>query len=182
MRQLSQIEHTLESLNKQATQVDRTRGEHHQALFDERLFHGKARLLVPCVEEAQATLSSLTREQQTEKLTRQHAEFLTQRLVAQIEAIQRELSTLSIRKKEPKHRHYFRKSIHRLYQDLAQHQEWERRLKEMVRAQELAVSQASFSQQAQAQQTLIKTEQRLKRCQDSKLKLEKQITFREKSK
>ena len=181
MRQLSQINSTLESLIKQAAQVDRKRGEHHQALFDERLFHGQARLLVPCVEEAKATLASLVREQDAEKLTAQRAEFLTERLVAQIEAIQRELSTLAIRKDEPKHYHHFRKSINQLYQELAQHQEWERRLKDMVRAQEQAVSQAPFSQQSQAQQTLIKTEQRLKRCQDSKLKLEKQITFREKN-
>ncbi|MCL9782328.1 primosomal replication protein [Vibrio sp. S4M6] len=179
--QLQDIKITLDNLLKQAAVVDRQRGEHHQALFDSRLFHSKSRLLVPCVEEAKATLDSLMREQAAEKLTAQRAEFLTERLVAQIQAIQRELSTQSIRRDEPKHYHHFRKSINQLYQELAQHQEWERRLKDMVRAEELALSQASFHQQSQAQQKLIKTEQRLKRCQESKLKLEKQITFREKN-
>ncbi|WP_171972096.1 primosomal replication protein PriC, partial [Vibrio panuliri] len=69
MTQFKPLIATLEQLAVQAAELDRSRGEHHQALFDERLFHGSSRLLVPCVKEAQATLTTLMREQESGKLT-----------------------------------------------------------------------------------------------------------------
>ncbi|MCW8334820.1 primosomal replication protein [Vibrio sp. SCSIO 43135] len=181
MSKLSQLKPILAQLAVDAANLDRARGEHHQPLFDERLFHAHCKLLVPCVKEAQSTFDTILREEQANKLTQQRAEFLSERLLAQISAIQRELSTQSIRKNEPKHSSYYRKPINALYQELAQHQEWETRLKDMVREKEFAVSQASSFQQQQAQQALIATEQRLKRCQEAKLKIENQITYREKN-
>lgn len=89
-------------------------------------------------------------------------------------------STQSIRKSEPKHSSYYRKPISDLYQDLAQHQDWERRLMEMVRDKQYALEQASVFQKQAAQQALLAVEQRLKRCQEAKAKIEKQITYREK--
>ena len=181
MNHFSQLKSLIEELKQQAASVDRTRGEHHQALFDERLFHCKAHLLIPCVMEAKATFDSIVREQESQRLTSQRAQYLTDRLLAQIAAIQREISTVSIRKSEPKHRSYYRKPINALYQELAQHQEWERRLMEMVRDKELALQYAPPFQQQSAQQALMATEQRLQRCQEAKLKIEKQITYRERN-
>ncbi|WP_047045242.1 primosomal replication protein [Vibrio mexicanus] len=181
MSRFSQLEPTLERLAQQAAQLDRQRGEHHQPLFDERLFHCKARLLVPCVQETKATFDTIIREEKANRLTALRAEHLTEQLTAQISAIQRELSTQSIRQNEPKHASYYRKPISDLYQELAQHQEWERRLKEMVVEKRYALEQAPAFHQQQAQKALLATEQRLERCQESKLKLEKQITFREKN-
>ncbi|MCV5342437.1 primosomal replication protein, partial [Escherichia coli] len=85
------------------------------------------------------------------KLTALRAEYLTERLVAQIGAIQREISTTKIRKNEIKHSSYFRKSINVLYQELAQHQEWARRLREMVLEKERAVESAPSFMRADAQ-------------------------------
>ncbi|WP_194435332.1 primosomal replication protein [Vibrio fluminensis] len=181
MSQLKQLISTLDQLARQAADLDRSRGEHHQALFDERLFHGSARLLVPCVKEAQATLETLIREQDNGKLTALRAEYLSERLLAQVSAIQRELATRAIRKKEPKHHSHFQKPINVLYQELAQHQDWERRLMEMVRDKQLALNSAPPFAQQQAQQALLTTEQRLERCRVAKVKLEKQITYRERN-
>ncbi|NAW98821.1 prepilin peptidase [Vibrio sp. V23_P3S9T160] len=181
MNHFSQLKSLIEELKQQAASVDRTRGEHHQALFDERLFHCKAHSLIPCVMEAKATFDSIVREQESQRLTSQRAQYLTDRLLAQIAAIQREISTVSIRKSEPKHRSYYRKPINALYQELAQHQEWERRLMDMVREKELGLKHTSAVSQQQAQKALLTVEQRLKRCQEAKAKIEKQITFREKN-
>jgi primosomal replication protein N'' len=181
MSKINQLKSTLEELAVQAAGLDRQRGEHHLALFDERLFQCKAKLLVPCVTETHSTLQSIIREEEAGKLTAMRAEYLTERLFAQVSAIQRELATTKIRKNEPKHKSYFQKPINELYQHLSQHQDWERRLMEMVRDKELALQYAPPFQQQAAQQDLLTTEQRLKRCQEAKLKIEKQITYRERN-
>lgn len=181
MSRIKELANTLEQLANQAAALDRQRGEHHLPLFGERLFRCKAKLLVPCVTETQSTLNSLVKEEEAGKLTALRAEYLTERLYSQISAIQRELATTTIRKQEPKHKSYYQKPINELYQNLAQHQEWERRLMEMVREKELAMQYAPPFQQQAAQQALLATEQRLKRCQESKLKIENQITYRERN-
>ena len=178
---IKQLSESLEQMSNQAAALDRQRGEHHVPLFDERLFHCRSRLLVPCVKEATATLDSILREQKEEKLTALRAEYLTERLVAQITAIQREISTTKIRKGEIKHSSHFRKPINVLYQELAQHQEWARRLREMVSEKERAVEMAPSFARAEAQKVLLATEQRLQRCEAALLKLENQITHREKN-
>lgn len=181
MSRIKELSTTLEQLANQAAALDRQRGENHLPLFDERLFHGRSKLLVPCVKETQSTLDSLVREEEAGILTALRAEYLTERLFSQVSAIQRELATTNIRKNEPKHKSYYQKPINELYQQLSQHQDWERRLMEMVRDKELALQYAPPFQQQAAQQALLATEQRLKRCQESKLKIEKQITYRERN-
>ena len=132
MSTFNDIADKLDGLSKQAAQRDRIKGEHHQALFDEHLFKCRARLLVPCVTETKSTYQSIMREQQAKRLTQLRAEHLTQLLLAQLEAIQRELATENIRHNEIKHSSYYRKPISELYQDLSQHQEWEIRLQDLV--------------------------------------------------
>ena len=177
---IEQLSQHLEQMSKQAAILDRQRGEHHVPLFDERLFSCRSRLLTPCVKEAKATLATITREQRENMLTAQRAEYLTERLVAQISAMQREISTTKIRKNEIKHSSHFRKPINVLYQELAQHQEWARRLREMVFEKEQAVAHSPSFNRAEAQKALLATEQRLARCEAALLKLENQITYREK--
>ncbi|BCN24627.1 primosomal replication protein [Vibrio alfacsensis] len=177
---IKQLSDNLEHMSKQAAMLDRQRGEHHVSLFDERLFHCRSRLLVPCVKEASATLDAIIREQKENKLTALRAEYLTERLVAQISAIQREISTTKIRKGEIKHSSHFRKPINVLYQELAQHQEWARRLREMVLDKQRSLDSSPSFARAEAQKVLLATEQRLARCEAALLKLENQITYREK--
>jgi len=174
------IQH-LEKMSQQAANLDRRRGEHHQPLFDERLFHCRARLLLPCVEEAKATYQSIEREQASGRLTATRAEYLSEQLLAQMAAIQREISTVTVRSNEIKHSSHFRKPINQLYQELAQHNEWERRLKEMVLEKQRELDKAPAFLQQEAQKALMTTEQRLLRCQQAKHKLENQITYRERN-
>jgi primosomal replication protein N'' len=181
MSNFSSLKQKIEQLSEQAAQLDRQRGEHHQPLFDERLFHSRSRLLVPCVKELQATYDSIVREQESGRLTALRAEHLTSQMIVQMEAIQRELSTQTIRKSEIKHSSHFQKPINQLYQEMAQHQEWERRLKELVLEKQRELDASPAYMQGQAQKALVATEQRLKRCQESRLKLENQITYRERN-
>ncbi len=180
MSDFSRLNSIIAELKTSAAQIDRVRGENYRPLFDDVLFHCHGKLLTPCVTEAESTLNSILREQKAGKLTQPRAEYLTERLLAQIGAIQREMSTQSIRRNEPKHYSHTRKPISDLYQDLAQHQDWERRLQILVQDKEAAVNGTFGAEKSHAQQALLTAEQRLKRCQEAKAKIEKQITYREK--
>ncbi len=180
MLDFNQLSTQLEQLAAQAKALDHQRGENHKALFDERLFRCQARLLLPCVQEATVTLQTLTHEIESEYLTPARAEYLSERLLAQLGAIYRELSTVKIRGQEVKHSSYYRKPINTLYQELAQHQEWTRRLQEMVLEKQQQLNQTFGEQRTQVQKQLLHTEQRLERCIAAMNKLENQITYREK--
>lgn len=179
MIEFNELLDRLDQLALDAAALDRRRGEHHRPLFDQQLFHCQARLLVPCVAETKSTCENIIREKAAGRLTHLRAEFLTDTLLAQMAAIQRELSTQKIRKNEIKHSSFYRKPINQLYQELAQHNEWERRLREMVYEKEQQLNASSAFEQPQLQKALLATEQRLARCSEAKLKLERQITYRE---
>ncbi|MDD1792998.1 primosomal replication protein [Enterovibrio makurazakiensis] len=178
---LSPIKEQLHALGLQAAEIDRRRGEGIKPLFDERLFNCLARLLTPCVAESKSVVDTLEREQSSGKLSAMRAEHLCERLVNQVSALQREIATVSIRQKERSFAPKFGTSTGQLYQELAQHQEWERRLADMVRDAEsnMAHSQ-TIAQQQHAQKSLLVAESRLARCRESKKKIEARITFREK--
>ncbi|WP_261817149.1 primosomal replication protein [Vibrio gallicus] len=179
MADFSRLSEKLTQLKHYAAQLDKKRGEHHLPLFDSGLFQCRAKLLVPCVDEASRTFESICSEQRHQRLTTPRAQYLTERLVSQISALQREISTSHFRKDEPKHSSYYRKPINQLYQELAQHKEWERRLQELVIDKNNALEQASGFNRSHAQQEVLKTDQRLERCKQAIVKLEKQITYRE---
>ena len=95
--------------------------------------------------------------------------------------LQREIATVPIRDKEK----YFTpkppKSINAHYQDLAQHQEWERRLEQMTFDLEQKLNHCmNLSEQQQLQQQLVQTEGRLARCREARLKIENKIHYWEK--
>ncbi|MFA0252768.1 primosomal replication protein, partial [Vibrio sp. 10N.261.45.A4] len=113
------------------------------------------------------TYEAISREKQHGLLTTERAEYLSERLLAQISAITRELSTAYFRKDEPKHKSYYRKPINAIYQDLAKHKEWERQLMEMVIDRQRALDTAVGFNQSHAQKALITAEQRLQRCKDA---------------
>ncbi|SON49058.1 primosomal replication protein [Vibrio tapetis] len=177
MSRLSSFEQHLNDLDLQAKKLDAQRGEHHKPLFDEQLFHGGSTLLSPCIDEARATFEALNKE----NLTKTRASFLAEHMVAQIAAITRELSTVSIRSNEIKHSSYYRKPINQLYQELSQHNEWERRLKLQVHNKQAEMEQAPAYLQRQIQNVLMTAEQRLARCQQAKVSLENRIHYRERN-
>lgn len=82
--------------------------------------------------------------------------------MSQIQAVQRELATQQIRKNEPKRSAGWRKPIHELYQDLAQHQDWERRLAAMQRDKELMIARCTtLAEQQKMQKEVLALEGRL---------------------
>ncbi|MFH4663457.1 primosomal replication protein [Vibrio cidicii] len=178
---LKEVAEKLEQMAVQAIELDSLRGEHHASLFDEQLFSCRAHVLTPCVEEAKATLETLMREQNEQILTSQRAQFLSERLLTQLAAISRELLADKVTRKDASvAMNYSRKPINLLYQELAQHQEWRRRLRELVTEKQRALAMASAPDRAQAQQALLVAEQRLARCQAAIVKIENQITDQEK--
>ncbi|PKF51014.1 primosomal replication protein PriC [Enterovibrio nigricans] len=178
---LTQLKSELQSLATKAADIDRRRGEGAKPLFDERLFTCLSRLLSPCVTEARSVVDTLEREKESGRLSSLRAAHLCEKLVNQISALQREVATVSVRAKEKTYAPKMRSSISQLYQDLAQHQEWERRLSDMVRDAESKLGHCgSLSEQQAAQKLLLTTEKRLLRCREAKQKIESRISFREK--
>ncbi|MDC0612560.1 primosomal replication protein [Vibrio sp.] len=176
---LIELANHIDTLKSQAKHLDEQKGEHVSERFDRTLFKCNSRLLLPCVNELKQTLAELQhvvtqRGSQYESSVR----YLSDRLINQMGAIQRELATLNLRQYEPKFqsKDY---SLNGLYQQLAQHQDWERRLQLMlIDKQELLVESKSDKRQL-IQQQILNVEQRLSRCQQSKNKIENQIAKRE---
>lgn len=181
MSQFSQLSPLLEQLEQDAAQLDFNRGEHHGPLFDKKLFHCQSKLLAPCVYEAHETLDKILNEQLSGSLTTEQAEFLAERLLCQVSAIKRELATQSLRVSEPTGRSFSQRSLNDLYQSLAQHQEWEQRLKALVQNKESEHKYAEPRDKSLAAQTLQSARRRLQRCQQAKIKIEKQITYKERN-
>jgi primosomal replication protein N'' len=167
-------------IKHRATNLDASRGEHHGYLFDSSLFHCKSHLLMPCVIELEQTLNELKKYQTAHINHPQHVEYLCEKLVNQLSAIQRELDSPKLRAKESKPYHASYPSISQLYQDLAQHQEWERRLQDMLLDKNRQIETLPVHQRAPIQQAIITLEQRLSRCQKAKQRIEKTITRLEK--
>jgi len=176
LRQVSMI---LTQLLKKAEAFDKQLGKSESAKFDRTLFKCSSKHLTPCVRESQSLfqeIDSLLKQQST---TTTKIEFLSERLVNQLEAIQRELATHQIREFEPSSNNIESIDLQQLYRDLEQHIEWERRLKQIVTAKEQAFQSAPEQFKPQARKSLVVAEQRLSRCQNAKLAIEAQITQKE---
>ncbi|MDN3609661.1 primosomal replication protein [Vibrio ostreicida] len=181
MTPLNQLSSMWEQLQQQATELDNTRGEYSQPLFDRNLFHCGASNLVPCVEEAMDTFMQLSHAQEVKTLTCEQVDFLSERLICQLGAIKRELATQTLRRFEPGMKNTPRKRLNDLYQNLAQHQQWENRLLALVNNTEYTYQQASSNDKALALQTHQSAKRRLQRCQQAKIKIEKHITYKERN-
>ena len=106
-----------------------------------------------------------------------HAEqvrFLAEKIVAQIAALNREAATQALRQKEQSY--VKRDSQVDLYQRLAQHQDYERRLAQMTDDRELALGRAqTFAEQQKIQKELAALAGRLVRCRQALQRIERQI-------
>lgn len=180
MPDLKRLENILDQLAKDAAQTDRKRGEAARPLFDEQLFFCRSKLLTPCVAEIRGEISALRSERKAGKLQASRTQHICEKVIAQIQAIQRELATQQIRKNEPRRQQGWRRPIHELYQDLAQHQDWERRLAAMQRDKEMLISRCStLAEQQKLQKEVLALEGRLSRCRAALGKIEKEISQRE---
>ncbi|WP_021022493.1 primosomal replication protein PriC [Salinivibrio costicola] len=179
--QIDAMSQHLEQLANQAAEVDRRRGEARAPLFATTLFHCKGKLLTPCVNEAQGLLAVMQRDHQQGVLTDARATHICDTLLSQITALQRELATQPLRKQEQAKLGPRRQAIGELYQDLAKHQDWERRLADKLRDANASVEMASTpAVRQQYQKQVLALEQRLARCTKARERIETTISYREK--
>ncbi|NOH95286.1 primosomal replication protein [Vibrio sp. 99-70-13A1] len=174
MSQLSALKTLLDTLIGHCSQVDKARGRYHQPLFDRTLFKSGAHFLLPCALETQSTYQTILREQASSQLTPTRASYLSEKLMNQIAAIQRELANHDLRQDRPLKS---AKSPNQLYNDLAQHQDWHRRLTQLVTQRQQAWANAHKSQKAGAEKALNTAKERLERCSDSMKDIERLINL-----
>lgn len=181
MSVITQLKQQLHDISTHAAEIDIRRGDSRTPIFDERLFSRRFHQLTPCVAETQRLVTQLEKSQSSGHLSALQASHLCEKIINQISALQREMATLSVREQEKRFTPKAGISIDQLYQQLAQHQDWERRLQNKVREAEVAVNNCiSFQQQQRQQQQLLATEQRLFRCREAREKIEVRIAYKEK--
>ncbi|MDR0218835.1 MAG: primosomal replication protein [Enterobacteriaceae bacterium] len=146
--------------------------------FDQALFHHHSNKLSGYLQEINqnmAQLKSCVRDNRTVQV-----QFLSERLVMQIEALKRELSTQPLRRQEDK---FGRQSQERdLYQRLSEHQDYERRLVAMVDDRELQLNQQiTLENKYKLQKEIAALAGRLARCRQALMRIEKAIEKQETS-
>ncbi|HGH4748895.1 TPA: primosomal replication protein PriC [Serratia marcescens] len=145
-----------------------------QARFDAALFANRGTRLRDYLAEVEknfAQLQSAANDSRTSQVA-----FLAEKLVAQISALQRELATQALRRKnQPKEAPEVD-----LYHKLAEHQDYERRLIAMIQDREsLLGRQTTLAAQQKLQHELAALEGRLMRCRQALARIERNIERKE---
>ncbi|BFO08684.1 prephenate dehydrogenase [Serratia rubidaea] len=145
-----------------------------QARFDSALFSHQGTRLRDYLAQIQHNFAQL-KDAVNDNRTPQVA-FLAEKLVAQIAALQRELATQALRRKNqlraPKEED--------LYHKLAEHQDYERRLIAMIQDREsLLGAQSTLAAQRKLQQEVAALEGRLMRCRQALARIERGIERKE---
>ena len=164
-RQLEQLAHAVAPYANERTA---------QARFDHQLFHSHSTRLGDYLQETRKTMEQLKQSVQGHHSER--VAWMAERIVSQISALQRELSTRSLRKNDyaPVNK------AENLYEKLAQHQDYERRLRAMIADRESLLSvQETLAQQQKIQKELAALEGRLQRCLQALKRIERSIEYRE---
>lgn len=172
---LQQLINEITQLEFKAFELDKQRGESQSPLFDKQLFYCLSKTLTPCVKETKSNIEALQNEHKKGILEPKRTAHLCERIIHQISALQRELNTVGLRKKE---NHFKPKtySIQDRYQDLAKHQDWERQLFSKIKDTEMKLSKAlNYEEKQKFQSYLLHTETRLKKCQEARKKIENYI-------
>lgn len=170
--QIKQLQTLIESQLQQADFLDKHYGSRANEMFEEHLFQANRYLLIPCINECKSTLNKLITKLDTKNSI--EIKFLCEKLLAQQEAIQKELLSQEIRNNEYKNLPKPYTTIDKLAGDYAKHQEWERRLLLMVQNKR---KQVEFVPSPSSQKELVALENRLERCRAAMLKLEKKIMY-----
>ncbi|MTD27073.1 primosomal replication protein PriC [Erwinia sorbitola] len=169
----------LQQLDMQFEQLARTVEPHAnkrtgQARFDIKLFHCHTTRLGDYLLEIRQTLEQLkqsVKDNRTESVA-----WMAERVVMQMSALQRELATQTMRSNESR----AAPVKENLYEKLAEHQGFERRLRAMISDREsLLATQETLAQQQQLQRELAALEGRLQRCLQALKRIERGIENRE---
>lgn len=172
-------ENLLQALEQQVEQLAQTIANTPamavaQPRFDRQLFNQRDVRLNNYLAEVEKNLSQLKQEAVNGR--RQQVAFLAERIVTQVTALQRELATLKLREKNVTKI----KPGTDVYHTLAEHQDYERRLQQMLRDKEsLLFKQTTIDTQQKLQKELATLEGRLMRCRQALRRIEKQIERRE---
>lgn len=145
-----------------------------QARFDAALFSNRGTRLRDYLAEVQRNFAQLQTAANDSRISQ--VAFLAEKLVAQITALQRELATQALRRKnQPKE-----VVAVDLYHKLAEHQDYERRLMSMIQDREsLLGRQTTFVAQQKLQHELAALEGRLVRCRQALARIERSIERKE---
>lgn len=144
------------------------------ARFDQQLFHCHTTRLGDYLQEVQQTLQGLKQSVTDNRAER--VAWMAERMVLQMGALQRELATQTLRRNEK----VPVQPAENLYEKLAEHQDFERRLRAMIADREsLLAVQETLAQQQQLQRELAALEGRLQRCRQALKRIERQIENRE---
>ncbi|MGF1748844.1 primosomal replication protein [Vibrio cionasavignyae] len=165
---LADLHTRLEKLRQSAAAYDAERKKSVTVLFDDQLFNASSRFLSPCVHEAKDNLRQLSSN--TISLTK--AQYLADRLVAQLEALERALAPFA----QPNATSP--QESNDLHSQLRQHQEWEARLCALVRHKESLLGSGGNKETLENEWQIA--EQRLQRCRAALLNIEHQINESEK--
>ncbi|CAO97523.1 primosomal replication protein PriC [Erwinia tasmaniensis] len=145
-----------------------------QARFDHQLFHCHSTRLGDYLLEIRQNLARLTQSVSDNRTV--SVAWMSERVVLQIGALQREIATQKMRSGEA--RPVALKE--NLYEKLAEHQDFERRLRAMIGDREsLLAQQETLIQQQQLQRELAALEGRLQRCLQALKRIERAIENRE---
>ncbi|MEI2267049.1 primosomal replication protein [Erwinia sp. CGal63] len=145
-----------------------------KARFDGQLFHTHGTRLDDYLQEVRQSMLLLRQSvngQRTERVA-----WMAERVVLQMSALQRELATLQLRNSENRPE----PEQENLYEKLAKHQDYERRLRAMVADRESQLAnQQTLVQQQKLQREIAALEGRLQRCLLALKKIERAIENRE---
>lgn len=161
-QRLSQLEQTLQDIMLQPAR---------RARFDTSLFTSHGTRLKDYFTELRFNFTALQHAVEHNQID--SVSFLAERVACQMEALQREQATYRMREQEAT---YSLVNSNDIYQKLAEHQDYERRLMAMIRAKEQALTQCQILvQQQKIQQELAILTGRITRCRQALASIEKKI-------
>lgn len=171
-RLLEQLEAKLEELAQAVAPHASQRTP--KARFDSQLFHSHSTRLGDYMQEVRQSLALL--KQSVNGHGTDRVAWMAERVVLQMSALQRELATLKLRNSETP----AEPEPENLYEKLAKHQEYERRLRAMVADRESQLGyQETLAQQQKLQREIAALEGRLQRCLLALKKIERAIENRD---
>lgn len=150
--------------------------EFSHSRFDSQLFSSKSTHLGDCQKELNKLYQQLCHSVSLNH--KEQVNFLTEKIAHQIQALSRELSTQSLREKENAFQE--KKEQVDLYERLAQHQDYERRLVGMMNERELQLNTLDdHTKRHQCQKEIATLAGRLYRCRQALIRIEKAIEHQE---
>lgn len=169
---LQQLEEKLEQLAEAVAPHSNQRTP--RARFDAQLFHSHSTRLGDYlleIKESMVMLRQSVAYQRTDRVA-----WMAERVVLQMSALQRELATQALRKNEA----VAVPVSENLYEKLAKHQDYERRLQAMIADRESQLNRCeTLVQQQNIQREIAALEGRLQRCLQATRRIERAIEKRE---